>query len=443
MQIRYINRALQRFDSTQVIPTQFVLFTLSVITGSAVLYRDFESTTRSRALKFVGGCCLTFLGVYFITSGRVRHDDEYSEGEEEDEEAGVGFDNSQRYRDSVDEPRETGRRTRKPGETRIEAENRSRSPRASLQSMNSEGDALNTPRGLLSPATSEHEGSLSGDSLSQEFTSSPPRPQSLLDNPWASPEGAIKATTSDPTVHNSVPATPPGINSRVSQTPPILFHFPAAPEDAAQLPISDGTSRSAHPPQPSSELRTPEQRRRSTPRTPQSSARNSVTLRLTPGPLVTPLSSTLSAVIADSLRRGEGSPGRHHRSRSVRVRRLGSAPLIIGESNGDNGEPLLGTDLTGDIHNISSTAVTNTPSSSRVNSTRDVLQTNPTSTADGITINKKANDDDPSPTRLRSFSDSLSGGLAWLGGTLRRPRKPETASSAQPDENEPSQDHDS
>ncbi|KAI5806460.1 magnesium transporter, partial [Peziza echinospora] len=42
LQIKYINRALQRFDSTQVIPTQFVLFTLSVIIGSGILYRDFE-----------------------------------------------------------------------------------------------------------------------------------------------------------------------------------------------------------------------------------------------------------------------------------------------------------------------------------------------------------------------------------------------------------------
>ncbi|KZF19097.1 DUF803-domain-containing protein, partial [Xylona heveae TC161] len=72
LQIRYLNRALQRFDSTQVIPTQFVLFTLSVIIGSSILYRDFESATPSRISKFVGGCALTFLGVYFITSGRVH-----------------------------------------------------------------------------------------------------------------------------------------------------------------------------------------------------------------------------------------------------------------------------------------------------------------------------------------------------------------------------------
>ena len=88
MQIRYINRALQRFDSTQVIPTQFVLFTLSVIIGSAVLYQDFDAYTPSRAGKFVGGCLLTFLGVYFITSGRVRADDESSCSTDEEEAIG-------------------------------------------------------------------------------------------------------------------------------------------------------------------------------------------------------------------------------------------------------------------------------------------------------------------------------------------------------------------
>lgn len=76
MQIRYVNKALQRFDSTQVIPIQFVMFTLCVIIGSAVLYRDFEKTTPERALKFVGGCLLTFFGVFVITSGRDRKDEE-------------------------------------------------------------------------------------------------------------------------------------------------------------------------------------------------------------------------------------------------------------------------------------------------------------------------------------------------------------------------------
>ncbi|KAL7945742.1 DUF803 domain-containing protein [Trichoderma barbatum] len=76
MQIRYVNKALSRFDSTQVIPIQFVMFTLCVIIGSAVLYRDFEKTNKKQAAKFVGGCLLTFFGVFLITSGRDRRDDD-------------------------------------------------------------------------------------------------------------------------------------------------------------------------------------------------------------------------------------------------------------------------------------------------------------------------------------------------------------------------------
>ncbi|PHH62427.1 hypothetical protein CDD81_7146 [Ophiocordyceps australis] len=75
MQIRYVNKALQRFDSTQVIPIQFVLFTLCVILGSAILYRDFEKTTATQAAKFIGGCLLTFFGVFLITSGRQPQED--------------------------------------------------------------------------------------------------------------------------------------------------------------------------------------------------------------------------------------------------------------------------------------------------------------------------------------------------------------------------------
>lgn len=75
-QVRYVNKALQRFDSTQVIPIQFVIFTLSVIIGSAILYRDFEKTTSEQAVTFIGGCVLTFFGVFLITSGRPHHEDD-------------------------------------------------------------------------------------------------------------------------------------------------------------------------------------------------------------------------------------------------------------------------------------------------------------------------------------------------------------------------------
>ncbi|KAF9982190.1 hypothetical protein BGZ65_003140 [Modicella reniformis] len=70
LQIKFLNKSLQRFDSTQVIPTQFVLFTTSAIVGSGLLYNDFDEMDFQKGFNFVAGCLMTFLGVYFITSRR-------------------------------------------------------------------------------------------------------------------------------------------------------------------------------------------------------------------------------------------------------------------------------------------------------------------------------------------------------------------------------------
>ncbi|KAF3923718.1 hypothetical protein ABW20_dc0105751 [Dactylellina cionopaga] len=75
LQIKYLSRSLQRFDSTQVIPTQFVLFNIFTVTGSAILYRDFQRTDASKITRFLAGCLLNFLGVYLISSKRERHSD--------------------------------------------------------------------------------------------------------------------------------------------------------------------------------------------------------------------------------------------------------------------------------------------------------------------------------------------------------------------------------
>ncbi|KAI6047329.1 magnesium transporter NIPA-domain-containing protein [Pisolithus marmoratus] len=64
LQIRYLNRALKRFDSKTVIPTQFVLFTLSAVIGSAVLYGDFRRATFHQMVTFLYGCAATFVGVF-------------------------------------------------------------------------------------------------------------------------------------------------------------------------------------------------------------------------------------------------------------------------------------------------------------------------------------------------------------------------------------------
>ncbi len=49
-----------------VIPVQFVLFTLSAITGSAILYGDFQKARFHEIVTFLYGCAATFAGVFII-----------------------------------------------------------------------------------------------------------------------------------------------------------------------------------------------------------------------------------------------------------------------------------------------------------------------------------------------------------------------------------------
>ncbi|WFC97921.1 hypothetical protein MYAM1_000641 [Malassezia yamatoensis] len=68
IQLVYLNRALQLFDSRHVIPTQFVLFTVSAISGSAILYRDFAQMSWSQILGFLIAVLTTFFAVNILTS---------------------------------------------------------------------------------------------------------------------------------------------------------------------------------------------------------------------------------------------------------------------------------------------------------------------------------------------------------------------------------------
>ncbi|KAF8558822.1 DUF803-domain-containing protein [Imleria badia] len=83
LQIRYLNRALKRFDSKTVIPTQFVFFTLSAVVGSAVLYGDFRRASFHEMLTFLYGCAATFAGVFVIASGQTNGNTSESVQDEE------------------------------------------------------------------------------------------------------------------------------------------------------------------------------------------------------------------------------------------------------------------------------------------------------------------------------------------------------------------------
>jgi hypothetical protein len=118
-QIRYLNRALMRFDSKVslcnkrwslcsdfsqvVIPIQFVFFTLSAIIGSAILYGDFKTANFHEIITFLYGCTATFAGVFIIawspkesvTNHPHESDDERNEAASA-EDAEVGHDRRRR-----------------------------------------------------------------------------------------------------------------------------------------------------------------------------------------------------------------------------------------------------------------------------------------------------------------------------------------------------------
>lgn len=265
-QIRYLNRALQRFDSTQVIPTQFVLFTFSVIVGSAVLYRDFNSATPDRVGKFLGGCALTFLGVYLITSGRPRSN-RLEDGELEDEEEAIGLVDEERYQDEsgfVDGEDDDGRRKPRASNSFDRDQSSKKSRQSSGQHRNGHSPLPQTPQRLHSYSSS---------TKSNTSTKDGEEPESPLgNNPWRSPEDISDPTTRPTPKENTVSS-------------------PMLPSEAQRSGIPPTRSQSRRHLSPHKSDR------------PSTLSRKSMS-RMLPGPLVSPLSSPLNAIVADSLRRG-------------------------------------------------------------------------------------------------------------------------------------------
>ncbi len=259
LQIRYINRALQRFDSTQVIPTQFVLFTLSVIIGSAVLYRDFESATAARVGKFIGGCLLTFLGVYLITSGRSRENEDAEDHLDNEEEA-IGLVDEERLQDEAEANQADYSPSRRKSSMSEVINGGSISSRlSSRHAFSGQSSLPHTPLRQSSNTTAS--------ALSRSLTN-PQTP--LTSNPWNSSE-----------TYYTPPTRPRNLEPTIST--------PLLPSDVQRSTPS-----------------TPNQARRLSPAKadrPSTLSRDSMT-HLRPGPLMSPLSSSLSAIIADSLRRG-------------------------------------------------------------------------------------------------------------------------------------------
>lgn len=174
LQVRYVNKALQRFDSTQVIPIQFVLFTLSVIIGSAVLYRDFERTSAEQAAKFVGGCLLTFFGVFLITSGRPPTDhDEEALSDDDDIDETIRLAEQEPSAPQAAAPRPPSRRASDAARPR-----RSRTSRVSFKESLRPGSFI-ADSGIPSHRSPSHASNLRLSLSNEDLVDSP-----LLTNPW-------------------------------------------------------------------------------------------------------------------------------------------------------------------------------------------------------------------------------------------------------------------
>ena len=315
MQIRYINKALQLFDSTQVIPTQFVLFTISVIIGSAVLYRDFESTPTGRAAEFIGGCLLTFFGVYLITSNRPNRGDDRESGKSVEEEDGVHLIDDEADQEIERTPMKesilnTSTRDGLLTSTSHGAEN---SSSLSVSPTSPSPASASTPRILIGHGSWTAPSEQLDDTQERSDFDSPTQSnratlyRSQTDRPQTPSYGSPELSRYPSKARTLLASSRANLSNVLLRTPsgPAAPQTPLRANRANSPPRADPTVHLG--PSPSSAAR---------------SSRGSIS-RLLPGPLLSPLSSSLSAVVADSILRGEGTSQNHRlalaRSRSTRL----------------------------------------------------------------------------------------------------------------------------
>lgn len=74
IQVKFVTSAMKEFDSTVVVPTYFVFFTLSAILAGVFFYAEFYGLSFVQLIMFTFGCFCSFLGVYLITQGRGKND---------------------------------------------------------------------------------------------------------------------------------------------------------------------------------------------------------------------------------------------------------------------------------------------------------------------------------------------------------------------------------
>ncbi len=317
MQVKYVNKALARFDSTQVIPVQFVMFTLSVIIGSAILYRDFEKATAESVGKFIGGCLLTFFGVFLITNGRPRRDEDDEEEEsDEDGEETIGLldqEPSGEEHQGQEEARKWSNANLYPIGDGANDEAINDSRRSSRVSFVDPSQPRKPHRFSVSsyqPPSVRVVPSAPPEILAEEAP--------LLNNPWKSDE--LLRAARHPGLSNT--ASSPVLASEAQMSTESLKPPSSLRRTTSQGSVHTHPNHQQDPTPPPADIR------------PVTPARHSIS-RMMPGPFISPLSGGLSAIVADTMRRGIESPSKLKRTR-MGLRRSKSGSHRSTQSRNEN-----------------------------------------------------------------------------------------------------------
>lgn len=66
IQINFLNKALKYFDSSQVIPTYYTIFTTFCLTSSTIVFREIQFENDFNIALFIIGLLLAYLGIYIV-----------------------------------------------------------------------------------------------------------------------------------------------------------------------------------------------------------------------------------------------------------------------------------------------------------------------------------------------------------------------------------------
>ncbi|XP_062987387.1 NIPA-like protein 2 [Elgaria multicarinata webbii] len=66
-QVKFLNKAMNLYSAAEVIPMNYVFFTISAIFSGALFYQEFQGAGFLSGFMFLFGCFLSFIGVFIIT----------------------------------------------------------------------------------------------------------------------------------------------------------------------------------------------------------------------------------------------------------------------------------------------------------------------------------------------------------------------------------------